>query len=102
MNGIISLPTDVASLAKTLGGLPGSSNNTSQAGFSDIFSDIYEMAESTDQQDKGSALSLLTGEVDDISSVLIDSEKAEIALSLTIQVRNKLLDAYNEIMNMQV
>lgn len=102
MNGISSLTTEAGSLPKTLGGLLGSSNDTVKTGFADIFSGIYDLAESTDQKDKSSALSLLTGEVDDISSVLIDSEKAEIALSLTIQIRNKLLEAYNEIMNMQV
>jgi flagellar hook-basal body complex protein FliE len=69
--------------------------------FPDIFR-IYDLAEKTEIQDKGSVLSLLTGDVDDISSVMIDSEKAKIALSLTIEIRNKILEAYNELMNMQV
>ncbi|MGI5970222.1 MAG: flagellar hook-basal body complex protein FliE [Oscillospiraceae bacterium] len=77
-------------------------NGEKGAGFADVFKDIYELAESTEAGDKNSVLSLLTGDVDDISDVMIDSEKAEIALSLTIEVRNKLLDAYNQIMNMQV
>lgn len=103
MNGIESLLSSSAS--GILGNLRGISNNTaagSDVRFSDVFSDIYELAENTDVADKGSALSLLTGDVDDISSVLIDSEKAEIALSLTLEIRNKVMDAYKEIMNMQV
>lgn len=72
------------------------------AEFSDIFSDAYNLAKSTDLQDKTSALSLLTGEEDDIVSVMADSKKAELALSLTIEIRNKVMDAYKEIMNMQV
>lgn len=33
---------------------------------------------------------------------IVASEKASIALQLTLQIRNKILDAYNEIMRMQV
>ena len=43
-----------------------------------------------------------SGMTDNIHQVLIAAEKADIALQLTIQVRNKILDAYNEIMRMQI
>jgi len=33
---------------------------------------------------------------------IVASEKASLALSLTLQIRNKVIDAYNEIMRMQV
>jgi flagellar hook-basal body complex protein FliE len=33
---------------------------------------------------------------------MIASEKADIALKLMVQVRNKIIDAYQEIMKMQV
>ncbi len=84
---------------KNTAGLKGSGGDES---FINVFSEIYDMAESTEAENKSSVLSLLSGDVDDISSVLIDAEKAEIALSLTIEIRNKVLEAYNEIMNMQV
>lgn len=45
---------------------------------------------------------LATGEIDDIHSVMIAVEKSEIALQFTMAVRNKIMDAYNEIMRMQV
>jgi flagellar hook-basal body complex protein FliE len=37
-----------------------------------------------------------------LSDVMISAQKASIALQTTVQVRNKLLSAYTEIMNMQV
>jgi flagellar hook-basal body complex protein FliE len=37
-----------------------------------------------------------------LSDVMISAQKANIALQTTIQVRNKLVAAYTEIMNMQV
>lgn len=37
-----------------------------------------------------------------LSDVMIDGQKANIAFQTTIQVRNKVIAAYNDIMNMQV
>jgi flagellar hook-basal body complex protein FliE len=37
-----------------------------------------------------------------LSEVMIAGQKANIALQATIQVRTKLVAAYNDIMNMQV
>jgi flagellar hook-basal body complex protein FliE len=40
---------------------------------------------------------LATGEVADLHNVMIASQKAEIALQFTVQVRNLLIQAYNEL-----
>lgn len=45
---------------------------------------------------------LITGEVEDVSQVTIAAQKAELSLQLVIQMRNKLLEAYQEIMRMPV
>ena len=42
------------------------------------------------------------GLTDNIPQVLIASEKAGIALQYTMQIRNKIIDAYQEIMRMPV
>ena len=103
MPGIESLLSSSASgMLENLNNISKNTAAESDAKFSDVFSDVYNLAENTDAADKESVLSLLTGDVDDISSVMIDSQKAEIALSLTLEIRNKLLEAYNEVMNMQV
>lgn len=86
------------SVEKTL----GSESNNGEGGFADILSKAIELANQTDASDKASALELVTGDVDDLAGVLIDAEKAKIALELTIQIRNKVLDSYDKIMNMQV
>ncbi|MBP5200076.1 MAG: flagellar hook-basal body complex protein FliE [Schwartzia sp.] len=55
-------------------------------------------------QNKAEAMNaaLAAGEVDDISQVVIAGQKAELALQLTVQVRNRALSAYQELMRMQV
>ncbi len=45
---------------------------------------------------------LATGEKTNISEVMIAAEKADIALKLMMSVRNKVIDAYQEVMKMQV
>ena len=44
----------------------------------------------------------LIGEIQDLHEVTIAAEKANLALQLTVQVRNKLLEAYQEISRMQI
>jgi flagellar hook-basal body complex protein FliE len=45
---------------------------------------------------------LATGENKNIPEVLVAAEKADVALKLMVQVRNKIIDAYHEVMKMQV
>lgn len=45
---------------------------------------------------------LATGKTTNIPEVMMQVEKADIALRLMTQVRNKIIDAYHDIMKMQV
>ena len=45
---------------------------------------------------------MAAGRIEDISQVVVASQKAEIALQLTLQLRNRATQAYQEIMRMQV
>lgn len=45
---------------------------------------------------------LATGEQKNIAEVMIQVEKASVAMKLLTQVRNKIIDAYQEVMKMQV
>ena len=45
---------------------------------------------------------LATGRIEDVSQVVVAAQKAEIALQLTLQLRNRATAAYQEVMRMQV
>jgi flagellar hook-basal body complex protein FliE len=45
---------------------------------------------------------LLTGETDNVAEVFTASKKAGVAFDLLMEIRNKLLDAYNEVQQMRV
>ena len=53
------------------------------------------------EAEKQNAL-LAAGQIEDVSQVVVASQKAEIALQLTLQLRNKAVSAYQEITRMQV
>ena len=70
--------------------------------FADILTGSLKTAAQADAADKASSLSLLAGESNDLAGLLIDAQKAELSLNLALQIRNKVIDAYNEIIRMQV
>jgi len=44
----------------------------------------------------------VTGQVGEVHDVMIAAEEAQLAFELMLEVRNKLLESYNQIMQMQV
>lgn len=85
-----------------LPGLSVKSDVNSKASFSDFLKDeLNKTNELILQSDKISD-DFAAGKTDNIHQVLIAVEKADTALQLTLQVRNKIMEAYNEIMRMQL
>lgn len=74
----------------------------SEQSFTDILNEAMKDAGETDAAAQQQNVDLLTGDNESIHTAMIASEKAELALNLAIQVRNKVVDAYNEVMRMQV
>ncbi len=62
------------------------------------------LAETNSLQKKSEALNaaLAADAVDDISEVVVAGQKAELAMQLTLTVRNKAVSALQELMRMQV
>ncbi len=57
-----------------------------------------------DQIRKAEALpsDLLTGKVDDFHEVAVQLKQADLTFKFAMEIRNKLIDAYREVMRMQV
>jgi len=45
---------------------------------------------------------LAVGKVDNIHEVMIASQKAELTLNLAIEIKSKIMEAYKEIMRLQI
>ena len=79
-----------------------SSDGDTVSDFANILTEALKTASETDKVDKASSLDLLMGNSDDIAGLMLDMQKAELSLNLALQIRNKVIDAYNEIMRMSV
>lgn len=64
----------------------------------DALSDVNKLQLESEQLNEAFAM----GRNDNIHQVMIAAEKADVALQFTIQIRNKVLEAYQEIMRMPV
>lgn len=74
----------------------------SEAAFGDFLKKALDQVNKLNIEGEEMTKKLVTGEIEDIHQVMIATEKASIALQFTIQVRNKLVEAYQEIMRMQM
>ncbi len=64
----------------------------------DAFEQLREIEGEADHQVR----QLLAGEPVDLHRVILAGEKAGLAMNLMMSVRNKVVDAYHEVMRMQV
>jgi len=64
----------------------------------DAMNNLNDQQKQVDQLNE----SFIKGELSDVHQLTIASEKASLGLELTVQVRNKVLEAYQEMMRMQV
>lgn len=71
-------------------------------GFGALLSKAVDSVNQHELAAQRAGLLLASGEVADLHTVTIAAQKAELALDLTLAVRNKVLEAYQEIMRMQV
>ena len=73
-----------------------------EGGFSDLINrQIQKLNESQVNADNMTE-AFIKGDVDDLHAVLIATEEARLSLDLAIQVRNKVVEAYKEINNIQL
>ncbi|MDR3710578.1 MAG: flagellar hook-basal body complex protein FliE [Capsulimonadaceae bacterium] len=70
--------------------------------FSKALADAAEQVNSLQNDAANQAQLFAAGQTNDIHSVMIASQKATVALELTTQVRNKVLEAYQEVMRMSM
>ena len=81
---------------QTLAGQPG------QVSFADMLKDAVGKVNTMQKRADTKMEQLATGKTDNIQDVMVATEQADIAMRLMVNIRNKVIDAYQEIMKMQV
>lgn len=70
--------------------------------FSKLFEQAIARVEQFQQDSQAKAASLMRGEDQEVHDVVLAAQRAELSFEYFLQVRNKVVSAYQEIMRMQM
>jgi flagellar hook-basal body complex protein FliE len=89
------------------GALPDSVSTASPSsnaggGFKEVFTGAIQSVETLGQNASASVQRFLSGEGEELHSTVLATQRADLAFEMFMQVRNKVVSAYQEIMRMQM
>jgi flagellar hook-basal body complex protein FliE len=85
-----------------VGSVQSPSTGSGSGGFGSALTDAISSLNQSQNTAASDSVALATGKASDVTSVVSDVEKANLEMQLAVQVRNKAVDAYEEIMRMQI
>ncbi|WJQ79396.1 flagellar hook-basal body complex protein FliE [Brevibacillus brevis] len=71
-------------------------------GFSSFLSDAMSQVNQAQVESSNLADKFAAGEITDLHQVTVAGQKASVMLQMTMQVRNKMIESYQEIMRMSI
>jgi len=98
VNAVAAMPTLPTALL-------GAANGTTSAGTAGFNKAVQRFIEETNKQQllaDQSVEMLATGQTDSIHETVLALTKADLSLRVFMEVRNKVIDAYQEVMRMQL
>ncbi len=69
--------------------------------FNDVLSDFVKQVDQTQHQYDAAITAVERGETDNLHRVMLAQNQAQLSLKLAVEVRNKLVDAYKDVMRTQ-
>ena len=101
-NAMTNALTSVSGTSSDIGTSAASgTEGTGGSGFAASLGNAVDGLQQLQSDSKTLALKAVTGNLDDIHDATIASTRAQVTLELVAAVRNKGVDAFNEIMRMQ-
>lgn len=77
-------------------------DTTPGPGFSEMLAGVVAVVDSKQQASAALTRQVLLGQTDQLHQSVIAMQEAGVAFSLMVEVRNKLVESYQELMRMQV
>ena len=90
---------EFSSLAKNVN---DEDNEAKKLGFPQVFKELVNNTNDLQMNAADIAEKFVLGEITDIHEVMIAAEEAGVALELVMEIRNKLIEAYQELMRMPI
>ena len=94
--GGIARPVEMPGLTPPAAPAPG------QASFGDVLKDSLKQVDQLQHEADGAIESLATGGTATLHDTMLAVQKAELSFKLMMQVRNKIVEAYQEVVRMSV
>ena len=88
--------------AELLGNETAEAESKSKTGFSDKVQEGLQAVNNEIRAAEKLPEDLLSGKISEFSEVAVQIKKAEISFNLAMEIRNKLIDSYREVMRMHV
>jgi flagellar hook-basal body complex protein FliE len=82
--------------------IPAPSQSSQPGSFQKLLDGAIQSIESSQNDASSNIQKFLSGESEELHSTVLAVQKAQITFDLGLQVRNKIVDAYQEIMRMQM
>jgi flagellar hook-basal body complex protein FliE len=95
LGSLVPAPPELAAVPTPVAGSAGTS-------FHDILGSAINQVESSRISAARSVDQFLSGEGDDLHSTILAGQRAELEFQMFLQVRNKVVSAYQEVMKMQL
>jgi len=100
-NPISGVAASIASSAGTAAGINPTQKGAGAAPFADLMTDAVGEVNALQDQAAVAVKGLMTGSGVDVHQAMIATEKASMAFELALAVRNKAVQAYQQVMSMQ-
>jgi flagellar hook-basal body complex protein FliE len=94
------LPVSSIALPDTLA--PAAAGASSPGAFQDVLNGAIQRVESLQTDATTSVQNFLSGEGGELHTAILAQQRADLGFDMFLQVRNKVVGAYQEIMKMQV
>jgi flagellar hook-basal body complex protein FliE len=98
------MPTPILPVTHTIAipALPSKSASAGGSPFQSVFAEAVKKVELFQHNAQQSTDRFLNGEGEEIHKVALAAQQADLSFQMFLQVRNKVISAYQEIMRMQI
>ena len=102
MLGVEGVLAARAAILERAGGIGGPAAGAAAPGFGAILDRALASVQAAQADASAASAAFERGDTDDIATVMLKRQSASIDFEMALQVRNRLLGAYRDIMNMPV